>query len=102
MTGVVRQTLTVTEELIGDRRETHGDWQHTAQVSQDLKYALRVHVEMCEGNRGEPSKLLSAVQIEALEAILGKIGRIVAGDPDHKDHWRDIAGYALLGCGDAR
>ena len=28
--------------------------------------------------------------------ILHKIGRILAGDPNHKDHWVDIAGYANL------
>jgi hypothetical protein len=25
-----------------------------------------------------------------------KIGRILAGNPDHKDHWDDIAGYTTL------
>lgn len=29
--------------------------------------------------------------------ILAKIARIVSGDPNHADHWDDIAGYALLG-----
>jgi len=33
---------------------------------------------------------------EALDVICGKIARIIAGDPYHSDHWRDIAGYATL------
>ena len=41
-------------------------------------------------------KSLSEVQKEALEMIQHKIGRILAGNPDHKDHWDDIAGYAKL------
>ena len=28
--------------------------------------------------------------------IAHKIGRILAGNPDFKDHWDDIAGYAVL------
>ena len=39
---------------------------------------------------------LSYQQLEALEMICHKIARIVAGDPDFADHWRDIAGYATL------
>jgi len=35
-------------------------------------------------------------QIEALEMICVKMARILAGDPDHADHWDDIAGYARL------
>ena len=28
--------------------------------------------------------------------IVHKIARILAGDPNHADHWHDIAGYAIL------
>jgi hypothetical protein len=35
-------------------------------------------------------------QAEALDMIAHKIGRILAGDPNHADHWDDIAGYARL------
>ena len=28
--------------------------------------------------------------------IVHKIGRILAGNPNHSDHWHDIAGYATL------
>jgi hypothetical protein len=31
-----------------------------------------------------------------LEMIAHKIGRVLAGDPNHADHWDDIAGYARL------
>ena len=45
-------------------------------------------------SKGWP-KLRSA-QRESLEVIATKIGRILGGDPTHKDHWDDIAGYAEL------
>lgn len=35
-------------------------------------------------------------QVEALEMIAHKLGRIVNGDPDYADSWVDIAGYAKL------
>ena len=39
---------------------------------------------------------LAADQIEALDMIFHKIGRIINGDPDYVDSWVDIAGYAKL------
>ena len=35
-------------------------------------------------------------QAEALEMIVHKIARIINGDADYSDSWRDIAGYAML------
>jgi hypothetical protein len=39
---------------------------------------------------------LSVSQREALEMILHKIARILNGDPNFKDSWTDIIGYARL------
>jgi hypothetical protein len=39
---------------------------------------------------------LAPDQKEALEMIVHKIGRILNGDPNYDDSWRDIAGYAEL------
>ncbi len=44
------------------------------------------------------NKKLDADQMEALEMIMHKIGRIINGDADYDDSWRDIAGYAMLVC----
>lgn len=41
-------------------------------------------------------KELSSDKQEALEMIAHKIGRILNGDPNYKDSWTDIAGYAQL------
>jgi hypothetical protein len=43
-------------------------------------------------------KQLAADQAEALEMIMHKIGRIINGDADYDDSWRDIAGYSMLVC----
>ena len=34
--------------------------------------------------------------LEALHMIFHKIGRLVNGNPNHRDSWVDIAGYAQL------
>jgi len=43
----------------------------------------------------------TAAQGEAIHMICVKLARIVCGDPNHADHWDDIAGYARLGKGEA-
>lgn len=41
-------------------------------------------------------KIMSPAKREATHMILHKLQRVVSGDPDHEDHWADIAGYAQL------
>ena len=73
------------ESILKERQKTHGEFSTHAKISQDLKLILR-------DNDGE----LSDVQKEALDMILHKVARILNGNPNHKDHWDDIAGYATL------
>jgi len=76
-----------TTELLAERGKTHGDFTNHAQVTQMLKDVMF----------SQPTyQGLSQVQKEALEMIQHKVGRILAGNPDHQDHWDDIAGYAKL------
>jgi len=74
-------------DMIRARAETHGDFCTNSHVSQCIKAILR-------DERGW--ERLKTTQQEALDHICGKIGMIMAGDPDHADHWIDIAGYAQL------
>jgi len=41
-------------------------------------------------------KNLNAMQRESLDMIAHKIGRILAGNPNFKDHWVDGSGYFEL------
>jgi hypothetical protein len=81
--------VTDVNELVTIRKNTHGDFTDHARVTQRLKQV--VHDEMKTINTK-----VTHVQLEALQMILHKIGRIVAGDPNFKDHWDDIAGYAKI------
>jgi hypothetical protein len=73
--------------ILNAREKTHGSWQFQSSCSQELKKVARGY-----GNY-EP---LCDAQREAVDMILHKISRIVCGDPNFKDHWDDIAGYATL------
>lgn len=77
--------MVTTEDILKEREKTHGSYSLTAMIIQELKDVIRPH-----------SDNLMVEQRESLDMICNKIGRILAGDPDEKDHWDDIAGYATL------
>ena len=77
------------DAVLAERGQRYGTFSGHALVAQALKDVIR-----CElGSRG---KFLDPDQIEALEMIAHKIARIVNGDPDYIESWRDVAGYAQL------
>jgi hypothetical protein len=77
------------ETLLTVRGSRYGKFKDTAQVAQELKRVLTRHAHAIEAS-------FSDSQWEALEMICHKIARIVNGDPNYIDSWRDIAGYAQL------
>ena len=85
--------MTDTNELLLQRYKTHGNYSDHARCTQLLKQVIDDELSM-RAERGQPS--LSYEQLEALDMIVHKIGRIIAGQADFRDHWDDIAGYARL------
>lgn len=71
--------------LLQERAKTHGDYARVARLSQNLKLLIR-----------SEDHHLSYEQLESLEMICVKIARIVSGNSNEPDHWRDISGYAEL------
>jgi hypothetical protein len=88
---VVNKPLTGKETIpiLDEREKTHGDWKHQSVCSQGLKKLLRE----CGFNFNTS---MSSSQRESLEMICVKLSRIVNGNPNEIDHWKDIAGYAQL------
>jgi hypothetical protein len=80
-----------TEELLTERGKTHGDYGDHATITQALKHTINAWDKPLKSGFK-----LNVVQRESLDMIAHKIGRILAGDPDFRDHWDDIAGYAKL------
>jgi hypothetical protein len=72
-------------KLLVERGKTHGDYTENATIAQALKSAAE-----------HKARHLSPSHRESLDLIFTKIGRILAGDPNTRDHWEDIAGYAML------
>lgn len=72
---------------LNQRGSRYGEFKTHAQITQDLKDVMRLT---------DNWELLQPFQVEALEMIAHKIGRILNGDPNYDDSWIDIAGYAKL------
>lgn len=81
--------MTEIDALLVERKQQHGDFSDHARITQALKRTMWVEA-------GIKWEQMTDTQREALEMIQHKIGRILAGDPNHADHWRDIAGYAKI------
>lgn len=73
--------------LLNEREATHGDYGVNAGISQGIKNVFHSVPEYGK---------LDASQKESAELIATKFGRIVAGNPNFAEHWKDIAGYANL------
>lgn len=80
-------------ELTNERIRTHGVFEDNSRISQTLKNYFRIEAAKRTARGQAP---LSFRQMDALDMIAAKIGRIFAGDPDFHDHWDDIAGYAHI------
>ncbi len=75
------------DEILTERGERYGDFERNSLVSQLLKSTLY---------NVPRNAAMAHYQKEALDMIANKLSRIVCGDPNYADSWRDIAGYATL------
>lgn len=75
------------DSTLAERGSRYGDFTDHAEVSQGLQDVMRG----CLG-----WGRLSCVQKQALTVIADKVARILNGDPDYRDNWHDIQGYAKL------
>lgn len=78
-------------KLLEERAKTHGDYNETARTAQKLKDLFRYHAFAGK---------FTPKQIESLDMIATKLARLLHGDINEPDHFRDIAGYALLAIGE--
>lgn len=76
-------------QTLKERGDKYGTFVGHAHVTQTLKRAIYEHAKA-------HGKEFTDDQVEALDMICHKLGRIVNGDPNYADSWIDIAGYAKL------
>ena len=79
--------MSITDQILSDREQTHGAFREVAGYSQAIKNVMRTSRNW---NR------LDVAQAQALEVIADKVARILCGDPSFADHWQDGAGYFEL------
>ena len=73
------------QETLNDRRKDYGDFVTLMELSQELQDVMRSRFGWTR---------LTGVQREALQMIASKIARILNGNPNLRDNWHDIQGYA--------
>lgn len=72
---------------LAERGTRYGDFSDHAAISQDLQNVMAATPGW---------QKLDAVKRQALQVIADKIARILNGDPEYRDNWHDIQGYAKL------
>lgn len=75
------------DSTLAERGNRYGDFREHARITQNIKDAMRQESGWAN---------LTADKRECLEMLAHKIGRILNGDPEYKDSWHDIVGYAKL------
>jgi hypothetical protein len=79
-------TIDTTLAERGERYSPNG-FIEVARMSQNLKRTMRSAPNWAS---------LPADARESLEMIQLKVARILTGDPEYRDNWHDVAGYAKL------
>ena len=75
------------DKTLEERGKNYGTFEGNSWTTQSIKNACRL---------GESWEGMTHEKKEAIEMIAHKISRIVNGDPNFKDSWVDIQGYAKL------
>lgn len=75
------------EQTLAERGTQYGSFTTHAKFAEDIN---NIYTRSKNWERMQPDSK------EALRIIANKIGRILNGNPEYDDNWRDIAGYATL------
>jgi hypothetical protein len=79
--------MTDIADTLAERGARYGNFTDHAAHAQSLQDTMRNTAGWAN---------LSPVKRQALTVIADKIARILSGDPEYKDNWHDIQGYAKL------
>ena len=79
-------------DILRERGTRYGVFMGQARIAQSIHMVLDQAMLMTGKTRFD----FAPDQLEAINMIVNKIGRIYNGDPHYSDSWRDIAGYATL------
>jgi len=83
----IKMTL---ENTLKERGDRYGEFKNYALVAGTLNRVIECRIIDCENEK------IEFIHTEALKMIISKIARIISGDPNYIENFRDIAGYATL------
>jgi len=83
-------THTDVQQTLTERGGRYGSFEDHARISQQLQDVMR------EAHCGLGWSRLAPDQAQALTVIADKVARMLNGDPNYRDNWHDIVGYAKL------
>lgn len=75
--------------ILRERGDRYGSFDSHARITYGIKGVMQASPNWVGGK-------LSYSQREALDMVAHKIGRILNGDPNYIDSWRDLCGYSQL------
>lgn len=75
------------EDTLKERGSRYGSFKTHAEFAENINLVYE---------SSDNWKIMKPDAKESLRIIANKIGRILNGDPEYDDNWRDIAGYATL------
>jgi hypothetical protein len=79
----------IVDATLAERGGRYGLFTENSRVYAQLMQVIYTSPNMAKGK-------LSPATLHALGNISTKLARLLTGDPDYYDNWRDIAGYATL------
>lgn len=85
--------------ILEERGKRYGEFRHHAEITQRLKSILIEGASLSTEAQARVRTRVASMQpdqVECLDMLAHKLGRILNGDPNYEDSWRDIAGYATL------
>lgn len=74
-------------DTLAERGSRYGQFETQAQYAERINNVFESSPNWCN---------MAPDQKEALRVIANKIGRMLNGDPNYRDNWHDIVGYAKL------
>ncbi len=80
-----------TEDTLTERGAKYGNYFEQTTIIDNIVEAIHK-----SGSAGIDWLGMKPDQKDALYMIIVKMSRILNGDPDYEDNWRDISGYATL------
>lgn len=83
------------QDTLDERGTRYGNFEDHAQIAQRLQDIFR-STPNWTGDLAKGIHPMEDDAKQALTTIADKIARILNGDPNYDDNWRDISGYATL------